>query len=328
MRLVVHIGLHKTGTTSLQLALAQRRADLLAQGVLYPRAAAVEAGGHLNLVWEGTRSWKHVPEAGGIEELIAEAKREKPEVLLISAESLSGYSKSPVPVEIVSHIGDELNCRAEIICTIRHQFAMLDSLYAQNACTGYTQKTFEHYMAEILDKRLLDFEFLLGRWFDHFGTVTLVSVEPGDEEPLEQRFMRAAGLERIGPIKHSAPSNMRPSARVVEYCRVAGSLLKRIGVEPRRKRDILRAVRNAVQLQYPEDQPFSGMTRTFARMVQEHYRSSNLRFRQARLSGERMFTTSLAQHHVSRNVIGFESLNAEERMFFMESFAAALDRCK
>src|SRR3954469_20791773 len=35
---LVHIGMHKTGTTAMQSLLAQQRHSLLAQGVLYPGA--------------------------------------------------------------------------------------------------------------------------------------------------------------------------------------------------------------------------------------------------------------------------------------------------
>lgn len=232
MKVVAHIGLHKTGTTSIQLSLAKNREKLLEKGVLYPRASAVEAGGHLNLVWEATESWKYVSDAGGCDDLVAEARSSKAEVVLISAESLSGYSKSPAPLGIVSKLKDELDADVEIVCTIRPQFVMLDSLYAQNATTGYTVKSFNDYVIEVMNRQLLDFEFLLGRWFDRFHDVRIVAVEPGSGITLEDRFLTALGLHEAVPLETATKVNLRPSARVVEYCRATTAILSNLKFAP------------------------------------------------------------------------------------------------
>lgn len=324
----MHIGLHKTGTTSIQLSLAKSRDALLEKGVLYPRAASVEAGGHLNLVWEGTASWKYVQDAGGIDDLLREAKDSRAETVLISAESLSGYSKHPAPLEIVSRLEKELDARVEIVCTVRPQFVMLDSLYAQNASTGYTVKSFNDYAIEVMNRRLLHLEFLLGRWFDRFHDVKLVPVEPGSGVKLEDLFLSAIGLEAVSPLQSSAHVNQRPGVRVVEYCRAAAGIVANLKFPPLRKRAVLRLVRKAVEAEFPEDPPFSGLTKSFAKMIDDYYMAPNESFRASRLGGARLFTRSFKDYSFLRASMAIDSLRGAEALRFTEILASAVDETR
>lgn len=328
MKIIVHIGLHKTGTTSIQFSLAENRGKLLDQGILYPRAAAVEAGGHLNLVWEATQSWKFTAGAGGLAELIAEARSSDAEVVLISAESLSGYSKSQAPLEIIGTIQRELNADIEVVCTIRPQFVMLDSLYAQNASTGYTRKSFEDYATEVMNRQLLDFEFLLGRWFERFGEVRIIAVEPGSSVSLEDRFLSAVGLQRSVPLETATRVNLRPSARVVEYCRAAGAIFSSLKMLPLRKRAALRLIREAVESEFPGEPAFSGLTKGFASLINDYYKPRNVKFRSDRLGGARLFARSPADYHFDRCVMRMNDLRGTESLRFAEMVALAIEETR
>lgn len=325
MRVVAHIGLHKTGTTSIQLSLAENRDLLLERGILYPRAGSVEAGGHLNLVWEGTASWKYVKDAGGIDDLISEARTSTAETILISAESLSGYSKHPAPIEIVSRLERELDAHVQIVCTVRPQFIMLDSLYAQNATTGYTVKSFNDYAVEVMNRRLLDFEFLLGRWFDRFHDVTIMPVEPGSGAKLEDMFLAAIGVGEAIPLRSTAYANQRPSVRVVEYCRTAAAIFSKLKFPPLRKRAALRLIRKMVETEFPGDPAFSGLTKSLAKMIDDYYMASNESFRLARLGGERMFSKSVKDYSFLRASIAMDSLPGGDTLGFAEMLAAAVE---
>jgi len=328
MKVVAHIGLHKTGTTSIQLSLAKNRDALLEQGILYPHAGSVEAGGHLNLVWEGTASWKYVQGAGGIDDLVMEAKNSKAEIVLISAESLSGYSKHPAPLEIVSRLEKELNAQVEIVCTVRPQFIMLDSLYAQNASTGYTVKSFNDYAIEIMNRRLLDFEFLLGRWFDRFHDVKLIPVEPGSGVKLENLFLSAIGIGEAVRLQSAAQANQRPSVRVVEYCRAAAGILASLKFPPLRKRAVLKLIREAVELEFPEEPPFSGLTKGFAKMIDDYYRAQNESFRVGRLGGAILFTRSIKDYRFFRTSTTMDSMRGAESLRFAEMLALAIEESR
>ena len=52
--IALHVGVHKTGTTALQAALADARPELIQRGVLYPGKKAAHHGAALGLM---ERSW-------------------------------------------------------------------------------------------------------------------------------------------------------------------------------------------------------------------------------------------------------------------------------
>ena len=68
----VHVGTHKTGTTSLQSMLAANAKILRAAGVLVPLAGRVERGsaGHHNVAWELLRDQRFDPRHGTLEALL------------------------------------------------------------------------------------------------------------------------------------------------------------------------------------------------------------------------------------------------------------------
>ena len=71
MQLVIHAGIHRTGTTSLQRTLARNRAALLAQGVAYPG----EAPNHQALAWELVRGQSGAREVLALVEARRRARR-------------------------------------------------------------------------------------------------------------------------------------------------------------------------------------------------------------------------------------------------------------
>ncbi len=104
MKILVHYGHGKTGTTSLQVALASKRKLLMQHGVLYPKTFRPVEAHHL---LQGLfKSEKNIPpylvhEYGGYDNLVAKAKqawenlkrevvRKKPKVLLLSSEMFFG----------------------------------------------------------------------------------------------------------------------------------------------------------------------------------------------------------------------------------------------
>ena len=53
LKIIIHAGMHKTGTTALQSILAEKRVELRGSGVLYPDCGAQHHGRLLNLRRKG-----------------------------------------------------------------------------------------------------------------------------------------------------------------------------------------------------------------------------------------------------------------------------------
>src|SRR5204862_1632178 len=73
--LLLHVGTHKTGTTSLQVTLADLSADLAARGILYPETGRVGAGHH-NIAWGLVGDRRFDRGVGYLDELADEIRRQ------------------------------------------------------------------------------------------------------------------------------------------------------------------------------------------------------------------------------------------------------------
>jgi|GEM_PF-3576397 len=135
--LILHVGLHRTGSTSVQHALTASREKLRSIGVLYPHAGSIEVAHHgLSFaLGEKTNSpWGPLPPLDQLlSELQTEINASRCHTVLISSEDFRAlcYEKKPAVVErtrqflaLFSHV--------RIICFLRHQIPYLDSAYRIN----------------------------------------------------------------------------------------------------------------------------------------------------------------------------------------------------
>lgn len=315
MKLSVHIGLHKTGTTSVQKTYERNRDRLLHHGVLYPQAASIAAGGHLNLVWELTSPWKHVKGVGGAKELIDEVKAASPDHVIISAESLSGFRRRDDVLALPAKLGEELGADVHIVATVRPQFLLLDSLYAQNASTGYTSDSYGTWIMDQLAEGNVDLEALLGRWFEAYDDVSLLVVEKGGGSSLAEELLGVCGIE-VPPGFTAAPrANVRTTARAVEYGRLATDILGASGFPPGVRHAIIRELKRSVIENYPDESGFGGMSQEIASFVHEFFSPRNDSFfaqRQATLG----FRTSPSDYPFSVNQMNLDTGGADTRRDF------------
>ena len=92
----VHIGTHKTGTTSIQSFMRRYARQLSQSGILVPRSGTLSwNGGHHNIAWE-IRSDPHLePHAGGVDDLIVELEAARENVAVISSEDFEYLVQYP-----------------------------------------------------------------------------------------------------------------------------------------------------------------------------------------------------------------------------------------
>ncbi|MEO1554799.1 MAG: hypothetical protein AAFS01_00085 [Pseudomonadota bacterium] len=130
-RLILHTGLHKTGTTSVQKMLHQNRHVLAEQGFLYPETGQTDrtaSWGHHDLAYalrteaKGRAVWQ---------DLRAEAERAQLPTVIVSSEELSllPFPTLPAlrPYKLISEIFQGYDIT--VLCYLRPQADMLASLY-------------------------------------------------------------------------------------------------------------------------------------------------------------------------------------------------------
>jgi hypothetical protein len=94
--LFVHIGTHKTGTTSIQNFLRTHACNLRECGIFVPTAGTLgQVSGHHNIAWQVRSDSRYRIEFGGIDELIAELKCAQVSTGVISSEDFEYLSQYP-----------------------------------------------------------------------------------------------------------------------------------------------------------------------------------------------------------------------------------------
>ncbi len=172
--LYVHVGLHKTGTSSIQSFFNEHREYLRSCGLLYPLAGIVPAyPGHHNLAWElaGDRRFDH--RRGTFRSLFSEIRAFDGDVLISSEdfEGVLGYSHCWTALrEFAQRFGFVI----KLVIFLREQAAYLESLYLQNLVLGCG----ECFIRDFEDC-LSHGEFRKRDWRFHFDYLKLVTALKG-----------------------------------------------------------------------------------------------------------------------------------------------------
>ena len=156
-RLILHIGRHKSGTSSLQHWLSNSRQQLSAQGVLYPFSGSDNKIAHHFLAGQlNTR--KSAGEA--LNEILTGIKQEEKgeRVLLISSEAFQNIKETTRLKEFI----EELNIKeVEVVCYVREHLDYAISAYRQMVHAKTTFQTFAEYCV-----RFRDTKPFMSRWKD------------------------------------------------------------------------------------------------------------------------------------------------------------------
>ena len=159
-RCLVHIGAHKTGTTTIQHALSTRQARLAELGYLYPRIGrpAMAPHGHHNIAWEISNDYRYAPDRGSVADLFEEICASVHDVILSSEDfEISAYRTE----RFEAFINGLSNCGLDVVIVfyVRNQIDYARSLYL--ALVGWgLDKTFGEFIDEIVENG----QFHLREW--------------------------------------------------------------------------------------------------------------------------------------------------------------------
>lgn len=194
MKLTVHIGTTKTGSTSIQAFLAQNRDALFAQGVLYPRdlgpqhhvnatVAALDHHKSPDLMRfcgiDGKRQHtafrkqtarafnQEIAQSSGVEHVI------------ISSEHLHSRCVAPEAIRRFQSLFCQGFDQVEIVVYVRPQIDHMVSLFSTNLRHGFNGTLEDHITAMLAPKHTSYFNLqnVITRWSDVFGT-DAVTVRP------------------------------------------------------------------------------------------------------------------------------------------------------
>jgi hypothetical protein len=237
--LLLHVGLHKTGTTALQVALADARTELAAHGVLYPGSGTFQhrpilAGADRMYGWQNNGA-REVPKKYW-NDLVQEARSDGRTI--ISSEFLDD-----VDPETARRMIDELGGpqRVRVVVTLRSIGAILPSAWQQRLKAGYTS-TYNQFLKMVFAEQQTpkaqrfwyrhDQVAQVRRWADLVGAdrTYAVIIPGGDRRAIFTAFEGLLGLpDGLLAGRTIAIQNRSMTAQEAEFVRrlnkeVAGDL--------------------------------------------------------------------------------------------------------
>jgi hypothetical protein len=178
MAIFLHIGLNKTGSSSIQKFCELHREVLRSHGVEYPEAGIFDSAHYgLSKLLIGKPAVDHVPVPEGLEEAIASALARDMHVVL-SSEYLGIANKREVLAvkQFLARFGIEV----KIVVYLRRHDLWMASLFNQAVKTA---QTYQPWLADIRDYILqcigdphveLRYSRILDRWADEFAVANVV----------------------------------------------------------------------------------------------------------------------------------------------------------
>jgi len=149
MRLILHIGNHKTGSTAIQTALSNNTEILKQEGVLYPKTGVVKNAHHiipLSLRGESVPGFDVVSDIDTLlMDLIDEVKLKQPEVVIISSEEFFLCSTSEF--DLLKPFFS-LFTQIDFVCVLRNQLQHIESGYKFSVLWDVISEvmTFDEYL--------------------------------------------------------------------------------------------------------------------------------------------------------------------------------------
>ena len=294
-RLIVHVGMPKTGSTSIQRMLLRRRELLRARGVHVPWAGLVRTGKHHLLDGRShgisTERWALLAQeirctaAGdprGGNHGTARGKPAAPR-FVISAEGFAKPDYRAATAARLAELAEREDLEVDIVGYVRPQWQFLESVYTQRVHGRRIGATFDRFVADMLEaseRSELDYNVVFAPYRAAFGArVRVFPLEPSRlPEGLLAHFLGecgihdgralAAGLARANPRRNAKATEVRRLVRVQTHRRLKAGL------------EVPSGLRHMTQLPslIDDDEPFSGFDRSGIRELEAHFADANARF--------------------------------------------------
>ncbi|MGB1214163.1 MAG: hypothetical protein ACPG4X_12415 [Pikeienuella sp.] len=231
-RLILHIGMHKTGSSAIQRFLSRNRWVLGKLGIAYPHSlgptgqrqpkhnAIFAAISH-----QADKGRPHPdlgPAATLIEATAAEIERAAPRTAILSAEGFSG--ERPIFARALRPLANRFDVR--VVVFLRRRDLWVESFYKQMVQSHDVAETrpFHDFLQADSTRRHMDYLTILNWWAEAFGqdAIIVTPFEASAGEPVHL-FLAAAGLSpRLAYLPFSRGAvNVSCSAETTEILRLA-----------------------------------------------------------------------------------------------------------
>ncbi|WP_108663497.1 hypothetical protein [Acuticoccus kandeliae] len=293
MRFIVHIGAHKTGTTTLQRFLSSNSDALATRGILFPQTGRGEDrlayGAHHPIaahILHGEVS-RPVYEAIG-DKIAAEVAEAKPTHLILSSESFSMVAV-PRLAGALHILAERLGVTPELMIYERPQASSIHSQYTQRAKTLATTQSFAEEVAENLapGPNRNDYFGRLKRLrsIDDVEILPVLFTDSVKREGITANFFRVLGIsDALSVCEEVERVNETPGPKTIYTGRIlTGVLNGRRGSSVVQIGDRIRSWSSIIMNQFADqygwnDTAYNGLDAATAARIMDFYRRSNERY--------------------------------------------------
>lgn len=255
---LVHIGPHKTGTTTLQGAFHLARREAAKQGVHYagPNRQPTHAAQAIAAMREGAeppgiRAWRH---------LVGEVMKAKEPRVVISSEWFADARR-----EGIRRVAMDLDqARVHVAVTLRPLGRILSSQWQQLAQAGWSLP-YDRWLEAIFHNpagtdgarfwQRHAHDRLIERWAEVFGPdrLTVVVADDRDRGALLRAFERLTGLRHGTLVAPDDRQNRSMTAAEIDLVRALHMALRELGIDsPTRLNLVLFGVAGQLKLRWPD----------------------------------------------------------------------------
>ncbi len=178
MKITLHIGVEKTGSTSIQSYLTRNRDDLLKQGILYAQSLSLPNNDYLVAFSQDPGKKSDIRAKYGIPDSTEEIGKFRDKITSDLKREIGKYNPSHLIISN-EHLTSRLHCKEELdrlfgfllgfsddielIVYLRRQDSLLESLYSTAIISGNTYE-FDTYFNNMQNRHDLYFYKLLKMW--------------------------------------------------------------------------------------------------------------------------------------------------------------------
>ena len=186
MKLILHIGNHKTGTTTIQSSLKRNRVKLMKRyGILYPDSFRIAGAHHiLPATILGEDSILGVEIKKPLEQIIGsfskELKSKNPDTVVLGSEEFFRFSK-----EDMSGLKELFSLFDKVVIAVylRNQFDHIESSYRFSVLweDSHLELNFSDYLTRNLSSDYHCYDIRLKEWHDYFPSIKMKVFDFGTE---------------------------------------------------------------------------------------------------------------------------------------------------
>lgn len=270
-RLYIHIGTHKTGSTTIQNGLFINKEILRKNDINYPTTGMRSFGHHLLCFYLNGRI-DHSENL--IQNLRVELENAEQNTFIISSEEFEYLRTEHIQILTKQlHVFD-----IKIIIYLRNQASTIHSNYTQLVKTGLRNLPFDVYLDRYeFDNDRDNYNELLNKWENAVGIKNMIVKKyqkPSSEKPLITKFLEDCSL-KISGLDINTDKNIAPSHTTLELIRTFTINCRKRGIPRHDFIEMARWINNFVENSGWNNEKANFLSEEHYDTIMQHYELSN-----------------------------------------------------